>query len=98
MNEQPIQYCHYIVESFKVKNIEGKLLTIVESIGLPETQEKAVKGLVRQAIWDVIDNVNVPIVYDGQEGHKLYLFLEELRKSRIGAMEAPEKSSKKSKS
>lgn len=32
-------------------HLEGRLLTILESIGLPEGQEKAVKDLVRSELW-----------------------------------------------
>jgi hypothetical protein len=45
----------FVIWPYEVGDIEGKLLTIVESIGLPESQEKAVKGLVRQALWDIVD-------------------------------------------
>jgi hypothetical protein len=35
-----------------VSHLEGELLTIVESLGLPERQEKASKSLLRQRLWD----------------------------------------------
>jgi hypothetical protein len=76
-------YLHYLIDNFEIKQIEGKLLTIVESIGLPDTQEKAVKGLVRQAVWDVVEKPPRQIINE-HEGHKLYLFMQELEKSRIG--------------
>jgi hypothetical protein len=37
-----------------IQNIEGKLLTIVESLGLQTKQEEATKSLVRQAVWDEV--------------------------------------------
>ena len=37
-----------------VQNIEGVLLTIVDSLGLQTEQGRAVKSLVRQAIWDEV--------------------------------------------
>lgn len=33
------------------KRLEGKLMTLLESLGLKETQEKAIKDLVRGEIW-----------------------------------------------
>lgn len=35
------------------KNLEGKLLTFLEALGLSETQEKAIKDLVRNEIWNM---------------------------------------------
>ena len=32
--------------------MEGELLTLVETLGLAETQEKAIKSLIRQRLWD----------------------------------------------
>jgi hypothetical protein len=37
-----------------MQTIEGKLLTIVDSLGLESQQGNAVKSLVRQAIWDEV--------------------------------------------
>lgn len=35
-----------------VSHIEGELLTLIESLGLREAQEKAIKSLTRQRLWD----------------------------------------------
>jgi hypothetical protein len=37
------------------KRLEGRLLTLLESLGLPASQEKAIKDLVRNELWDVWD-------------------------------------------
>ena len=37
-----------------VQSIQGKILTIIDSLGLATKQEDAVKSLVRQAIWDEV--------------------------------------------
>lgn len=34
----------------------GKLLTIIESLGLPEKQEKATKDIIRNEVYDAFDN------------------------------------------
>lgn len=39
------------VERFNRAN--GRLLTLVESLGLPEGQERAHKSLVQQELWDL---------------------------------------------
>lgn len=37
------------------KNLEGRLLTLVESMGLGDKQEEAVKGYMRREVWDTIN-------------------------------------------
>lgn len=44
----------FIMHYDELQHIEGKVLTVVESIGMSEKQENAVKGLLRQAIWQDI--------------------------------------------
>jgi hypothetical protein len=44
-----------VVREYDINDIIGKVLTIVESAGLPTKQEEAIKGLVRQAFWNTID-------------------------------------------
>lgn len=44
---------------YQVQDIEGKLLTLVESLGLPERQESAVKSHVRQIVWNWYDETYV---------------------------------------
>ena len=41
------QYPHWAVQ-----DLEGKILTLLEGLNLPEKQENAVKSLVRNIIWD----------------------------------------------
>lgn len=43
----------YFTSIVAIKRIEGKLLTLVETLGLPQSQEKAVKDQVRQTIWSL---------------------------------------------
>lgn len=35
-----------------IRNLEGKLLTLVEAIGIPEKQENAVKSQIKNVLWD----------------------------------------------
>ena len=44
----------YAVTEGFIPTLEGQLLTLVESFGLKETQEKAAKDLVRQTIWKAV--------------------------------------------
>lgn len=42
------------VHGFNVEKFDyflGRVLTIIETLGLPQSQEKAVKDLVRQEVW-----------------------------------------------
>lgn len=41
----------YVITDDQIRHLEGRLLTLVESIGLKDTQEKAVKDLVRNEVW-----------------------------------------------
>ena len=76
--------CQYLVENYEIKQIEGKLLTIVESLGLPSSQEAAAKGLVRQAIWDVIEKPYRGYIWES-DYHKVWEFMEGLKKSHEGS-------------
>lgn len=40
-----------VIDNNFLKGITGRVLTIAESLGLPDKQEEAVKGLLRQAIF-----------------------------------------------
>ena len=40
-----------VMDSQFLGNITGRVLTIAESLGLPDKQEEAIKGLLRQAIF-----------------------------------------------
>ena len=41
----------YFINSRKYRNIEGKLLTTVELLGLPEIQSEALKSEIRNILW-----------------------------------------------
>jgi hypothetical protein len=44
-----------------VSHIEGKILTIIEALGLPKTQEEATKSLIKRSLWDDMhDGYSVP--------------------------------------
>lgn len=44
-----------------ISHIEGKVLTIIEALGLPKSQEEATQSLVRSAVWgDAQDGYCVP--------------------------------------
>ena len=58
------------VRNWEIREIEGKILTLIESMGVPQKQEDAVKGLVRQAIWTTIDT-SFRIVIDDEMFEKV---------------------------
>jgi hypothetical protein len=66
----------YVIEDYLISRLEGRLLTMIESIGLKDTQEKAVKDLVRSEVWQTLtqpcfiisseDHTALRIKYQGQ--------------------------------
>ena len=52
--------CGYVVDQNRFSGIEGRILTTIETIGLPEKQEQAIKSLIRRQVWeDFLDNVYI---------------------------------------
>ena len=94
MNEEMI--CQYAVQNHDIKRIEGKLLALVESIGMSSGQESAVKSLVRQFLWEPFNDPNTPIVWEDQY-YELHQFLEKLREERIAKRSSDSEGKKKSK-
>jgi hypothetical protein len=45
----------FVIRTWQFSHLEGKLLTILETLNLADKQELAVKSLVRQAIWRTPD-------------------------------------------
>lgn len=64
LNGVPEQYGYgesHVVFPFQIARIEGKLLTLVESLGLRESQEKATKDLTRDIVQGLYrDTVYLP--------------------------------------
>ena len=44
--------CAYVTNEHTFSLIVGRVLTIIETIGLPTKQENAIKGLMKQAIYN----------------------------------------------
>jgi hypothetical protein len=61
-----------LVKFDDMKHIEGMILTIVDSLGFSDSQERAVKSLVRQAIWDEVHKPYRVWIADSmvEEAHK----------------------------
>lgn len=45
----------YVVGEYAMQNLQGRLLTFIESLGLREGQEKAVKDIIYQHVWKTIE-------------------------------------------
>lgn len=43
-----------LVTNQYIQNLEGRLLTLIETLGFNETREQAIKGIVRQHVWDIV--------------------------------------------
>ena len=46
----------YAISSESPDRIVGRVIGIIEAIGLTEKQEESVKGLIRSAVWDVFQD------------------------------------------
>lgn len=42
------------IKGWAFKNLEGRLLTLIESMGLGEKQEEAQKGFIRREVWATV--------------------------------------------
>jgi hypothetical protein len=45
----------YVINDYQLSHLEGRLLTLIESWGLKETQEKACKDLMRNELWGLLN-------------------------------------------
>lgn len=89
--------CQYVVQNHDIKQVEGKMLALVESLGFSEKQEVAVKSLVRQFLWEPFNDPSTPLIWES-EYRETWEFLEKLREARSQGSETTEKlSGKKSK-
>lgn len=71
----------YLVYDFQIGRVEGKLLTLIETLGLHESQEKATKDLTR----DIVQSLYRDTQY--LYGQAVYAALEkqdELKASGVG--------------
>ncbi len=59
-----------VVREWEINSHLGLMLTIIESLGLQEKQEKAVKDLVKQHTWRGLWNGGTPLIYS-READKL---------------------------
>jgi hypothetical protein len=68
----------YVMSGSDVDHLVGRVLTLIETLGLNESQEKAIKDLARQELWAPF-NSNVRVYVDDD----LLSMIEELyRKMR----------------
>lgn len=51
-----VGYTLKIIYGRNMQNLEGRMLTLIDAIGLPQSQEKAIKDLVRKEVWGWFDN------------------------------------------
>lgn len=45
-----------IIRSWQIRDLEGRILTLLETLGLSDKQEDAVKSLARQAVWKILED------------------------------------------
>lgn len=49
----------YLVDAHMVDRLIGRVLTLIETLGLKDVQEKAIKDLVKQEVWNNIQAPNL---------------------------------------
>lgn len=58
-------HTHFLVSERDATKLEGRLLTLVELLGLPKEQSEAMKSEVRQKIWGgCFVNRDTETIYD----------------------------------
>ena len=69
----------YLLKNWNIQNLEGRLLTIIESLGLRESQEGAVKNIIQQEMWKLyeLEPISDKICED------IYEFNRERRKKNL---------------
>lgn len=60
----------YVVSQDQISFVQGRLLTLIESFGMKDTQEKAAKDLVSQELYRLYEGA---ITLDGETHTKLRL-------------------------
>lgn len=69
----PFQVYGYKETDFK--NLVGKVLTVIDSLGLKDSQEKAIKDLLGQSIWKMYEHP--AYVYDYNEYGEMEVYEDE---------------------
>jgi len=54
----------YAIQEYQLSHLEGRLLTLMESLGLRDTQEKAIKDLVKNEVWGLTSSCFIISVDD----------------------------------
>lgn len=44
----------YLITENKISHAEGRILTFIEALGLPDKQERSLKSIIRTEIWDIL--------------------------------------------
>lgn len=59
-----------VVREWEVRSHLGRILTIIDSLGLPDKQEKAIKDLIKVSTWKDFWNGGTLLIYS-KEAQKL---------------------------
>lgn len=60
----------YVVYDRTVSAISGRVVTLIETLGLPQKQEEAIKGLVFQAVDQAFYDSGYNAIFLSEEKHK----------------------------
>lgn len=45
----------YAIPTARISNVEGRILTLLEGMGLLPTQERAIKSLIKSELWSLTE-------------------------------------------
>lgn len=83
-----------VMREWEIRSHIGKILTILETLNLPERQERAVKNLIKASTWSELWNGGTTVIYSKEADKLLYDAIEkeiELQsKPRDGKQPVPE--------
>lgn len=78
---EPVGYGYaYVIHAEYPNQIIGRILTLIEVMGLPTQQESATKDLIRQIVWDELSHG----VYITPERHTAIRQEYEKKRAEIG--------------
>lgn len=60
------------VSEWDIRHLEGEILTLIETLGLGEVQEKAIKGFITKTIWGWSLHIDKTELSFLPNGDKLY--------------------------
>ena len=81
--ENGIEYnTSFLVSEKSIAVLEGKLLTLVEILGLTKEQSEALKSEIRQRVWAPFNNPRMDVILE-DEMPRVRALIKELEEGRL---------------